>query len=409
MVDDGLELLVSPDVGVIHRVDEGVAGFDHPRLAAHTSTACDTAPLFGVHHDGNSGGMGTDVHSSRAAAIGEALERYSACHAPLSRLHRMRRSELSDDRPAVPPDWLAPGTGDPVVHWVSGHRLRSDSNLLIHAQAAWLPASRVYLSGIDLQAGLEIVTSTGLAHHPNPWQALRSGLLEVIERDAFMVSWLTRSGATPLATSLRWRDALGVEVRFDLAVEAYRLYLLDTPTRVPVVLALAIGAQNQPPIAVGAAAHLDLAAACRKALLEARQTFAWTVYMRAVRRPVPDRDGLADLADHVAYYLDAGRLGAFDHLLSMPEDHGHSVDLTPVPTIDDARADVARILSRADAANLDCYCADVTSPDIRESGGWVVRAILPALYPLTVGPGHRAGHRRLNDHPAPNPDPHPFP
>jgi ribosomal protein S12 methylthiotransferase accessory factor YcaO len=123
-----------------------------------------------------------------------------------------------------------------------------------------------------------------------PVAGVRSGLLEVIERDAVMVSWLTLARPRPLQTSLRWRSDNGIDIRFDLAVEDYRLYLLHSPAGIPVVFAVAHGGRNQPPVAVGAAAHLDLVLACRKALIEAQQTFSWARHMLAQRRPVPSRD-----------------------------------------------------------------------------------------------------------------------
>lgn len=51
----------------------------------------------------------------------------------------------------------------------------------------------------------------------------------------------------------------------------------------------------------------------------------------------------------------------------------------------------------------------MTTPDVRSCGGWVVRALVPGLYPLTVGHGeHFLAHPRLAGVDV-NPDPHPFP
>jgi ribosomal protein S12 methylthiotransferase accessory factor len=150
-----------------------------------------------------------------------------------------------------------------------------------------LPAHRVFLDGIDHEAGVATGTSTGLACHVDPWRALRSSLVEVIERDAVMVSWLTRSSFRPLHAPLRWRSQHGTDIRFDLAVENYRLYRLDSPAGIPVAFVVTRGGRIQPPLAVGAAAHPDLVLACRKALIDAQQTLGWARHMLAQRRPVP--------------------------------------------------------------------------------------------------------------------------
>jgi ribosomal protein S12 methylthiotransferase accessory factor len=404
MTTSPLETVVSRDVGIVHRVDEGLVGYDHPRLATHTATICDTEPLVGVHHDPNAGGMGADLTQSRRAAIGEALERYSAAYIPQSRMRLSRTQDLNQIGAA--PDWLhLPPSGTPLLHWVLGDRLRVADDAVTSAPA-WIAASRIFLTGIDELPELGTTTSTGLAFHPDPWRALRSGLLEVIERDAVMVSWLARAGAHELATSLQWPDARGTLVRFDRAIERYRLFALDSPLGIPVVFALALGRAGQPPVAVGAAADLTLSEACRKALIEARQTFEWTKYMRAVRRPIPDRDEIVDLDDHVAFYLDATRLTAFDHLLRLTP--SSEIDLAVTEPVEGPAEQVRLILESAADAGIDCFSVDVTSPDVREFG-WAIRALMPQLYPLTVGDEHRLSHPRLHALAELNPDPHPFP
>jgi ribosomal protein S12 methylthiotransferase accessory factor len=399
---------VSTDVGLINRLDEGMASYDHPRLATFYAHGCDTKPVFGVRQQTTSGGIAPDRQSARVAAIGESLERYSANHAPTSRLRYASVTDLDDGWPVIGPDWVDPPHGADRLpqHWVRGTQLTPEGPGL----AAWLAASRVFLNGIDFATGLALTTSTGLAFHPDPWRALRSGLLETIERDAVMMSWLTRSISRPLASTLRWSTDHGGEVRFDRAIETYRTYLLDSPTRVPVVFAVVLGQRNQPPVAVGAAAHPDIVLACRRALIEAKQTFDWCRFMIAQHREIPARDDVDDVEQHVAYYLDPDRLAAFDFLDDSSGAAAQRLDLDhPARTTDNVQSQVRALVGSAQRAGLACYSADVTSPDVREAGGWVIRALIPDLYPLTIGAQHRLDHPRVPARTVPNPDPHPFP
>lgn len=402
--DNPLESLVSADAGIVHRVDQGITGYDHPRLIPTFAHACDTRPLLGLTPFARSGGMAEEPEPSRLAALGEAVERYSAVCVPRSRLRTARVSELAGTV-HVEPQWLRPQDFDHSVRWVPGTRLRPDGP----GEPAWIAASRAYLSDIDEGGRIATPTSTGLACHTDPWQALHSALLEVIERDAFMITWLTRAQSTPLHTSLSWTGRRGNQVRFDRAIEQYKLYRLPSPTGVPVVLALALGADAQPAAAVGAAAHPDLGQACRRALVEAYQTVHWAMHMLAEGlEPATHSDDIHDLDAHVAYYLDPAHLHAFDFLRTTPQ-IPVEVDLADARVGPVGEPECRALIGRLAAAGLDSFAVDVTAPDVRAAGAWVVRAVVPGLYPLLVGTGARPDHPRLPATEDVNPDPHPFP
>jgi ribosomal protein S12 methylthiotransferase accessory factor len=405
-----LEIFVSADVGIVNRVDEACSSFRHPRLAMCFTRGCDSSAVGAAPPRGGTGGVGTSVGAARAAAIGEVLERYCAAHRP-EPLRVATTAELRGERAGVQPSNVippaVPADPDASIAWARGTRLDSSG---AH-RPAWIAAARVYMDADDAER--QVTTSTGLAFHYDPWRAARGGLLECIERDAVMVSWLTRSGARELSTELRWRSD-GVEIRFDLALERYRLYELDSPIGVPVVFALALGSDGQPPVAVGAAAHPDVVRAARKALIEAYQTFWWVRQMQADGRAAPSANDIGDLDDHVAYYLDSARLAAFDHLINAPTVPGPDLDK---PRCDlDPESDVLRIVADADRGGHAVYLVEVTTPDVRAAGGRVIRAVTPTLHPLLVGTGLRDHGPYSDAHPRlrgriyePNPHPHPFP
>jgi ribosomal protein S12 methylthiotransferase accessory factor len=420
-----LQELISADVGMIHRADEALAAFDHPRLTNWFVRSCDPAAVFGAGGRVSAGAAGADRAAARTAALGEAVERYSACHVPATRIRRMNRIVAQQlDIPAVPPDWCGqaaePADDATPLDWVLGRQLQPNGT----SSPAWLPAHRVYLNGVDCDAGVGTATSNGLACHVEPWRALGTALLEVIERDAVMVSWHTRTPGRRIEVEQRWQPGGGPELRFDRAVECYALYLLDSPVDVPVVLAVARGAVGQPAVAVGAAAALDPGTAARKALVECTQTFAWARLMLAQGRSIPEADELTDLEHHVAHYLHPARRTAFDYLdgadsvtlpgglaepsaLARPPDIGTAADSAAATVL--ARQQVLTLLGRAHRAGLQCYCVDVTAPDVRSVGAWVIRVVVPGLYPLTVGGEHRRDHPRVAGRFPASPVPHPFP
>ncbi len=398
-----LASLLSPDVGVVHRVDSGVTQWDHPRLAPAFAQLCDTRPVLDIAQQARPGGLAHDLAGARVSAAGEAVERYSAAHVPYSRLRVAVRAEL--EGPVAEPDWLDRSAARPPSHWVAGHLLRDDRP----ATPAWVAASRAFLADVDHDLAAMHPTSTGLACHPDPWAALAAGLLEVVERDAFMLTWLLQRAVVPLAGRFAWRTPHGGVVDFDRAIETYRLFLLPSPTGIPVVLGVAFGRRGQPAVAVGAGAHPDLGRACRRALVETQQTFQWAAHMLARGdEPPAEPDDCADFDDHVAYYLRPERLTAFEFLFESPLPT-RDVDLdSPAATV--TGEPLAReITSRVVGAGFDPYAVDVTSPDVRTAGLWVVRAVIDGMYPLLVGTTVRPDLPRLPiDRPV-NPDPHPFP
>jgi ribosomal protein S12 methylthiotransferase accessory factor len=250
-------------------------------------------------------------------------------------------------------------------------------------------------------------TSTGLAAGSDAWSALRGGLLECIERDAFMTTWL---GRRPPLARYRWDWSVlcpARDAQHNRSPQSYELYRLSAALDdVVVVLGVARGAPGQPAVAVGAAASCDAVTACRKALREAQQTFAWASLLQASGHRVVDPRDIDDLDDHVAYYLDDGRDEAFEFLeaVDVPE-----VDL-PEQSSQDAEHDVRQIVAGLRAQDLSAFAVDVTTPDLRQCGLWVVRALVPQLYPLVIEHGLvLRGHPRIAGVAEPNPDPHPFP
>jgi ribosomal protein S12 methylthiotransferase accessory factor YcaO len=139
--------------------------------ATIATQAADTLPVLGIRQGGSCGGMASELPDAQHAAVGEAIERYSACHAPPSRLRRATIPQLDGRLPVVPPDWgsgVPPDAHSRPLHWLRGSRLGTGPG---DTSPAWLPAHRVFLDGTDLEDGVATGTSTGLACHVDPWRA----------------------------------------------------------------------------------------------------------------------------------------------------------------------------------------------------------------------------------------------
>jgi ribosomal protein S12 methylthiotransferase accessory factor len=168
---------------------------------------------------------------------------------------------------------------------------------------------------------------------------------------------------------------------------------------------------------VGAAAATSVERAVTKALDEAMRVRTWAHALRRSGVQAPPADDIEELDDHIRFYSDpahASRVGFLDGSQSRRRvEHVQALGGSPLE-------EICRRLARR---GVSAYAVDVTPPDVRAAGLWVVRVVAPELCALDVE--HRArllGGRRLYEEPLRlgrstrvlseddlNPDPHPFP
>jgi ribosomal protein S12 methylthiotransferase accessory factor len=151
------------------------------------------------------------------------------------------------------------------IHWVEGLSLFSNRKVLV-------PELLAYLSSDSPQERYIYSTSNGTATGSNLQEAMLFGLLEVIERDAFLVSWY--SGEQWKKISLDESPILGKDEKCLIRRMnhfGYRTHFLDITNEfcVPAVAAIAERIDHQYGyLCFGAAAHPLLSGAIRSALSE---------------------------------------------------------------------------------------------------------------------------------------------
>jgi ribosomal protein S12 methylthiotransferase accessory factor len=428
-----LDTLVSPYTGVVRGAEEVLASADDIRTP---SVFCQTgrcAALVGAGGEQRGAGAGATIEAARAAAIGEAVERYSACYTDVADSIVATARELG--RRAVDPDRFAlfapeqyarrrfpyePFTRDTPVAWVRGWALPDGA-------PAYLPAQLVYLGWrLDpRESCIARSTSNGLACHATLEEAALSGLLELIERDAFMITWGARL-SWPLLT---WHGDLEL-TRFErrcIGPTGLRVSAVDLSSvwNVPVVLGVARSRlPGEAPLGVGAGAATTVRRAVEKAFDEAVRVRSWA---RSIRyddpdgSSIPEAGAIREFDDHIRYYAydaNAGRASFLD----ASGDRRHIGEVSPVAGVT-VRAHLDALCERLERQSASAYVVDVTAPDIATAGLRVAKVVAPELCPLDAEHAARLlGSRRLYDVPARlglrprplrfddlNPDPHPFP
>jgi ribosomal protein S12 methylthiotransferase accessory factor len=252
------------------------------------------------------------------------------------------------------------------------------------------------------------VTSSGLAAGATFDQAALHATLELVERDALMLTWLSERPARRVILDQPLEEGLARIVesiqRRGACVE---LYLLNAGIDIPVAVCAAFGdGTSWPGATVGCGADLDPRIAIRKAILEQGQTGPGHARLLVEGRAgIPAGEtAVRSFADHALYYLPSERSRAFDSLR-----RAHSEPLRYSALAAPPDSGLSACLCRIAAAGIRIAAADVTPPDVALLPMRVVRAVSPGLQPLHCGFGmERLPCARLRSAGWRNPQIHPF-
>ncbi|MFJ7903955.1 TOMM precursor leader peptide-binding protein [Streptomyces sp. NPDC096198] len=389
---------------------------------------------------GHTGGYGTSVR----VGLLEGLERYAGMRA------RARRTVLtaalddlgdtavdprttglySDAFHAAEPDVprFAP---DRPVEWVWGWSLRDARPVLVPEVVAYYHAP----GGARRRFVQE--SSNGCASGGSLTEAVHHGLMEAIERDAFLLAWFGRVRLPEIDPRSSTRAATRAMVD-RLAMYGYRARFFDTRITfpVPVVTAVAERTDGGPGLlCFGAGASPDPEAALAAGLCEIA-TDSVNLRRRTareearLRRMAADFDEVRVLHDHPLLY-GLPEMGRYADFLLRGRDGGARVPLASLASgpgaarpAADLREDVEAVVAAVTARGFDVVVVDQTAPEQRSLGLCTVKVLVPGLIPIDFGqsrqrgplmPRVRTALREAGLRPddlapdALNPAPHPFP
>ncbi|TCJ34598.1 YcaO-like family protein [Parafrankia sp. BMG5.11] len=375
-----------------------------------------------------------DPQRARAAAIGEAVERYCGNAVPASLPTASWDALAAQGVDAVDPDLLAlysdrqystagfpfvRFTRDLEVAWVPGTDPASGGPVLVPASLAYLD----YFHGPHrCEPPTHALMYSGIAAGTSRAAAEAAALEELFERDATTIWWASGAQARTVLDDGRVTGQLGrPDPDRPLAV---RLLAVPSEFGVP-VLAAFLADEAAGLVAFGSACRADPSAAAVKALVEALQLLTLTRQLATPDSDVWRAVAAGDIEDHVFLPFRADRR----YGTSVSEDYRELVDLPAVaqlyldpdiqrsalgrlrpnetvplddlPRTETTSPDATRAayLERLRRRGLRAVSVDLTTPDVARTGLHVVRVVVPGL----VGNGPPAyplrGGQRLYDVP----------
>ena len=401
--------LVSPRTGLVKSLELHVKSVNEPplpviydaRLSHFDFRKADAT-------ERGSSGKGMTEEDAMLGAVGEAIERYCASHTPLKQMRRARAADLAGA--ILPTEFVLysrsqyaregfpfrPCQAEAALLWTEGMEYGA-------AQPVWLPAPLAYLTqpGDQPQDFLCASTSSGFAAGPDLEWALRNAVLEMLEREAFMITWLNRLAVPEIDYSASGGIAGEIRNTFQRWGTEVRAFHLATDMPVSAVMAVALDQTAAGPAAViGLGCELDPERALRRALFEICQVHETSRKMcgQGVADGLNTYSDVSTLEHHAAYFFRRDHLHELEFLLKparkvrveeLPSSAGQSV-----------QQDLEILHRGLNRAGSRLFFRDLTTPDVFPYPIRVVRALITGIQPIHFGHGlERLGGRRLYELP----------
>jgi ribosomal protein S12 methylthiotransferase accessory factor len=421
--------------GIIESVVEMQPLDGAPDFFHYFSNASNVGAFSDYENFNNAGGASADREIALAKAVGEAVERYaSAIYDPAALpLFSFEDAPFA----CVPPEsWAlyseaqyesrgfpwSPFTRDAPVRWTQALDLFSGEKIHVPACMVYMPYYYVRETG---DTPIVQPISTGMACHCTPAEAAITGICEVIERDALMITWQAMLAPPQIAAETLSDANYDLVRRFERSGSHVFIFDMTFDTGVPTVLSvLQSDAPELPALVFAASSELSPEDAVRKSLEELAHTrrYCHTIkrWMPRITPSPPGHENIVDQLTHLNFWTDQANAPLADFLFRSPKriDFEQMTDLAT----GDPRGHVAVLCRRIAATEHRVLVVDMTTPDVRELGLTSLRVLIPGFQPLFMSYRNRSlGGRRLWEIPqrlgysgirpetGDNPSPHMYP
>jgi ribosomal protein S12 methylthiotransferase accessory factor len=363
------------------------------------------------------GGRTWDYRTSEAVAVLEALERYGGASPTGKRtVIRAAMADLSD--PVLDPRTLGeheddmydriphlyrPFTEESECNWVWGYSLTGEIPVLV-------PESCAYFWTLNRPDRAFIAdTTNGCALGSCLEEAILYGILEVAERDAFLLTWHSKIPAAAIDLDASDDREPAVTAAAITQATGYQVSLFDITTEVgiPCVWALAThprlrdgglpSGTGELALFCAAGSHLTPERAAQSALAELGPQLTDAIRKFPARKDeaaasLTSPEHVKTIFDHAVAFGDPRAAERLDFLA------GPSAQRRPLaevgrdgswPRTTDLRDDLLEMIRRFREENLEVIVVDQTGPEHRALGLHCVRVLIPGTLPLTYGHSRR--------------------
>ncbi|WP_442919987.1 TOMM precursor leader peptide-binding protein [Metabacillus sp. B2-18] len=273
------------------------------------------------------------------------------------------------------------------MKWVWGYSFLQERPILV-------PELLAYYSLGCGSRGFVYETSNGCALGGSLEEAIFYGIMEVVERDSFLMTWYAQLSLTRLDPYSTEDEELVLMIDRMRAVGGYDLYLYNSTMEhgIPSIVALAKSRKQKGlNLICAAGAHLDPVRAVKTAVHELagmmltldekfeanKEGYMRMLHDSSLVQQMDDHGmlyGLAEAEERLHFLLNNNQpANTFNEEFKWRSSHA---DLTD---------DLQDILQAIKSANMDVIVIDQTTPEIKRNGLHCVKVLIPGMLPMTFG------------------------
>lgn len=351
--------------------------------------------------DEGTGGRTHSYEESVLTAILEGVERYcgikprgkrTVVHDSYRNLenqapHPLRVGVHAKEQYAQPGFPFKPFDPDRSIDWVWGYSFLEERPILV-------PELLAYYSVGHGTEGFVYETSNGCALGGSLEEAIFHGIMEVVERDSFLMTWYAKLNLPRIDPFTANDQELELMVERMRVVAGYDLYLYDATMEhgIPSIFAIAKNRKEKGlNLICAAGAHLDPVRAVKGAIHELagmmlnldekfeanKEEYERMLHDSSLVRQMEDHGmlcGLPQVEERFSFLLDEnGPMRSFNEEFNWKSDHA---DLT------DDLQDIFQVFRQL---NLEVIVVDQSTPETIRNGLYCVKVLIPGMLPMTFG------------------------
>ncbi|WP_137789276.1 TOMM precursor leader peptide-binding protein [Bacillus sp. E(2018)] len=346
----------------------------------------------------NAGRTHSYMHSEQAGIL-EGLERYcgyaprgkqTIVYEPYNKVKKVAidptsigtHSQKQYSQPHYP---FKPFDPDRSIHWVWGYSLSEDRPALV-------PETFAYYS-MGGGEGFVYETSNGCAVGGSLEEAILYGIFEIVERDAFLMTWYGELPIPRLDMKSIDDSELQLMVQRIQHVTGFETQLFNATTEngIPSIWAMAKNTKKDGlNLLCAAGAHLDPLRAAKGAvqelsgmLLNMEESFLKD--RKKYEKMYKDSSLVRHMEDHSMVYGLKEAEKRLYFLLDKRKVRDFEEEFKPVRQTTDLLEDLKSVLATFKKLNLEVIVVDQTGPELQRNGLHCVKVIIPGMLPMTFG------------------------